>query len=1068
MKGAIKWFAENSVAANLLMILVLVAGAVSLMGTKQEVFPEMSLDLITVRVPYLGAAPEEVEEAVCVRIEEAIQGIDGIRQITSTADENIGSVVIKLELGADTSRVLDEVKARVDAIDTFPAETERPIITEVTNRRQVIDLMVWGDVDRKTLKVVADRIRDDLSSLPEISMVEMANVPPYEISIEVSEAVLRRHGLTFDQVANAVRRSSLDLPGGSIKTDGGEILLRAKGQAEIASEFERLVVLTRPDGSDIRLGDVATVVDGFADTDQFTRFDGRAAMGIQVFRTGEQAVLDLVAAVNRYVDKVRPGLPAGIHLDTWQDQSKVLRDRLDLLIRNGIAGLALVFVSLALFLRFRLAFWVSLGIPVSFFGALWMMPLLGVSINLISLFAFIVVLGIVVDDAIVAGENIYNHQQQTGDGMRGAIEGAQEVSVPVVFAVLTTIAAFFPMLGVPGTMGKIMRVIPLVVISCLVFSLLESLLVLPAHLRHLRAASASARNGLWGRFQSAFADGLMWFVRHVYSPGLDLALRYRYATVATGAATLILTGSFVGAGWIKFRFFPDVEADYMAVSLTMPQGTPVEVTSEALRTLEESVARVRREAIEESGEDPYQHVVTAIGSQPWSAAQRRNGGTAAAVDSASHLGEVVIELVPSERRSIPALDMVSRWREYTPTIPDALELSFSSSLFSAGEDINVQLTGPDIDRLRLAADRVKERLSMYPNVREITDSFREGKRQVELDIKPEAELLGLTLSDLARQVRQAFYGEEAQRIVRGREDLRVMVRYPQNERRSLGNLEGLRIRTAEGAEVPFSAVARLDHGRGLASIQRVDRRRTVNVTAEVDAREGATTNEILADLDARVLPGVLADLAEVAYTFEGQSTEQRDTMGGLLRGFAIALIVIFTLLAIPLRSYIQPLIIMTAIPFGLVGAVWGHLLMGLDITIMTMFGVVALTGVVVNDSLVMVDFINRYRQSHDSVLEAVREAGARRFRPIFLTSLTTFAGLTPLMLERSMQARFLIPMAVSLAFGVVFSTVISLMIVPCSYIMMTDTRRALRRIFKLDRSHEQPMGETAASGAGEA
>ncbi len=1065
MKRAIEWFARNSVAANLLMVLVLVAGVVSLLGMKQEVFPEMSLDLITVRVPYLGAAPEEVEDAVCVRIEEAIQGIDGIKKITSVADENIGTVMVKLALGADTSRVLDEVKARVDAIDTFPEETERPIITELTNRRQVIDLMVWGDVDRKTLKVIVERIRDDLSALPEISLVELANVPPYEISIEVSESVLRRHGLTFDQVANAVRRSSLDLPGGSIKTEGGEILLRTTGQAEIGSEFERLVVLTRPDGTDIRLGDVATVVDGFRDTDQFTRLDGHPAMGIQVFRTGEQAALGIVAAVRGYLERARPGLPAGIHLDTWRDQSKVLRDRLDLLLRNGLAGLILVFVSLALFLRFRLAFWVSVGIPVSFFGALWMMPMLGVSINLISLFAFIVVLGIVVDDAIIAGENIYTYQQRTGEGMGGAIKGAQEISTPVIFAVLTTIAAFFPMLGVAGTMGKIMRVIPLVVISCLVFSLLESLLVLPAHLRHMRAVRPGERNGWWGRFQSVFAEGLMWFVRRVYSPLLDRGLRYRYTTVALAAATLILTASFVGAGWIKFRFFPDVEADYIAVALTMPQGTPVEATSGALRALEESVARVRRETLESTGEDPYLHVVTAIGSQPWSAAQRRNAGTPAAVEAASHLGEVVVELVPNERRSVSAVDMMNRWRNDTPTIPDAIEMSFSSSIFSAGEDINVQLTGPRVDRLRLAAARVRERLSMYPNVREIADSFREGKRQVELDIKPEAELLGLTLADLARQVRQAFYGEEAQRIVRGREDLRVMVRYPEDERRSLGNLEGLRIRTSEGAEVPFSEVASVAYGRGLASIQRVDRRRTVNVTAEVDAREGATTNEILADLKARVLPEVLADFPDVAYTFEGQSTEQRDTMSGLMRGFAIASVVIFTLLAIPLRSYVQPLIIMTAIPFGLVGAVWGHVLMRLDITIMTMFGVVALTGVVVNDSLVMVDFINRYRQEYDSVLEAVRQAGAQRFRPIFLTSLTTFAGLTPLMLERSMQARFLIPMAVSLAFGVVFATVISLMIVPCSYIIMTDARRALRRFLDLDRSSEQPMESPAASSA---
>jgi multidrug efflux pump subunit AcrB len=684
------------------------------------------------------------------------------------------------------------------------------------------------------------------------------------------------------------------------------------------------------------------------------------------------------------------------------------------------------------------------------------MPWLDVSVNLISLFAFIVVLGIVVDDAIVVGENIYTHQRETGEGLRGAIEGAAEVSTPVVFAVLTTVAAFFPLLTVAGTMGKVMRVIPLVVIACLLFSLLESLLILPAHLRHLPKHEPRPR-GAWGRFQSLFADGLMWFVRRVYAPGLDVGLRYRYVTVALALATLILTTSFVAGGWIKFTFFPDVEADYISVGLTMPQGTPVEVTSAALRSFEESAFQVREELVQEGGEDPFQHVITSIGSQPFAAVQRQNSGASVGVQSAGHLGEVVVELVPAERRSVSSTELVQRWREYTASIPDAVEVSFSSSLFSTGEDVNVQLTGRSIEQLRAVAGRVKERLAMYPNVHEIADSFRAGKRQMELDIKPEAEILGLTLSDLARQVRQAFYGEEAQRIVRGREDIRVMVRYPEAERRSLGDLEGLRIRTPDGTEVPFGEVASLQEGRGFASIQRVDRRRTVNVTADVDDARGATTNEILADLQARVLPGILADFPGVAYTFEGQSTEQRDTMGGLTRGFGVAIVVIFALLAVPLRSYIQPLIIMLAIPFGLVGAIWGHVLMGMNITIMTMFGIVALSGVVVNDSLVMVDFINRYRQTHDSVLEAVRAAGVQRFRPIMLTSLTTFAGLTPLMLERSMQARFLIPMAVALAFGVVFSTVISLVIVPCVFLILTDAKRGVRVLLNADRSREQPM-----------
>jgi len=1063
MNRAIAWFAHNTVAANLLMVVILFAGGLSLTRVKQEVFPEFSLDLITVSVEYLGAAPEEVEDAVCVRIEEAVQGVDGIKRITSTADENFGTVAIELELGADTARALDDIKSRVDAIDTFPAETEKPVVRELTNRRQVVDVAVWGDADRRTLKVLAERVRDELSALPGITLVELANVPPYEISIEVSEDALRRHGLTFDRVADAVRRSSLDLPGGSVKTDGGEILLRATGQAEIGPEFERLVLLTRADGTRVTVGDVATVRDGFAETDQDSRFDGKPAMQIEVFRTGDQSALDIVEKVRDYVDDAAARMPEGVRLSVWQDAAKVLRDRRDLLIRNGIQGLVLVFISLALFLRFRLAFWVSLGIPISFLGAAWLMPWMDVSVNLISLFAFIVVLGIVVDDAIVAGENIYTHQTRHGEPVRGAVEGAQEVAVPVVFAVLTTVAAFVPLLNVPGTVGKVMRTIPLIVVACLMFSLLESLFILPAHLRHMRRRDRAGSRGPWHRFQSRFSDGLEWFVERIYRPSLELGMRHRYTTVALGAATLIVTASFVFSGWIKFTFFPDVEADYVSVALTMPQGTPVETTAAALARLEAAAEQARREIVERTGEDPCQHVITSVGAQPYKAVQGQNAGRVAGVESAAHLGEVVLELVPAEERTVSSTDLVQRWRALAGVIPDAAEVSYSSSLFSAGDDVDVQLTGPDLDELVAVADAIKARLAEYPNAFEIADSFEEGKRQIDVDILPGAETLGLTLSDLARQVRQAFYGEEAQRIVRGREDIRVMVRYPEAERRSLESLDDLRIRTPDGAEVPFDEVATVEHGRGFAKIRRVDRRRVVSVTADIDDNQGATTNEILGQLEAVVLPEILADHPRVRYTFEGQSSEQRDTMGGLLRGFAIALVIIFALLAVPLRSYVQPLIIMTAIPFGLVGAVWGHALLGLNITIMSMFGIVALTGVVVNDSLVMVDFINRYRERAATIFEAVRGAGVQRFRPILLTSLTTFAGLTPLMLEKSMQARFLIPMAVALAFGVVFSTVISLMIVPCSYLIVTDVKRAFRglsrRAFGIGKpaEEEQPM-----------
>jgi multidrug efflux pump subunit AcrB len=1072
---AIEWFARNTVAANLLMVVILIAGGFATVNVKQEVFPEFSLDLITVTVEYLGAAPEEVEEAVCVRIEEAIQGIDGVKHITSSAEENFGTVVVELELGADSARVLDDVKSRVDAIDTFPAETEAPVVREITNRRQVVNVAIWGDTDRRSLKVLAERVRDDLTAIDGITVVELANAPPYEISIEVSEDALRRHGLTFDRVADAVRRSSLDLPGGSVKTEGGEILLRTVGQAELGPEFERLPLLTAPDGSRVLVGDVARVVDGFADTDQDNRFDGKPAMQLEVFRVGDQSALDIVSKVEAYVQEHQGAMPDGVTMSTWQDQAKVLRDRRDLLLRNGAQGLVLVFISLALFLRFRLAFWVSLGIPISFLGAAWLMPMMDVSVNLISLFAFIVVLGIVVDDAIVAGENMYAHQSRHGDGLRGAIEGAREIGVPVVFAVLTTIAAFYPMLNVPGTIGKVMRTIPLIVIACLLFSLIESLLILPAHLRHLKQEDATRRRrGPWHRFQGRFADGLQWFIRRAYRPSLDFALRWRYLTVAAGIATLALTASLWFGGWVKWTFFPDVEADVASVTLALPQGTPIETTAEALARIERGAEQARQEILEAYGEDPFVHVVASIGSQPFRATQRQNAGALVGAESATHLGEVLIEMTPGEDRRVSGDEVLRRWREATGPIPDATELSFSSSLFSAGEDVNVQLDGPDLDELVAVADKIKARLAEYPNAYEIADSFEPGKRQIELDIKPRAELLGLTLSDLARQVRQAFYGEEAQRIVRGREDIRVMVRFPERDRRSLEALETLRVRTPDGAEVPFSEVADVTLGRGFATIQRVDRQRVVNVTAAVDEERGATSSEILAQLESTVLPEVLADHPRVRFSFEGQSSEQRETMGGLVAGFAMAMVFIYALLAIPLRSYAQPLIIMTAIPFGLVGAIWGHVVMGLNLTIMSMFGVVALAGVVVNDSLVMVDFINRYRERSDSIVEAVRGAGTQRFRPILLTSLTTFLGLTPLMLEQSMQARFLIPMAVALAFGVVVSTVISLMIVPCSYLIMTDVKRLARGLSRKTigvgkaREEEQPIhpddADTEAGG----
>ncbi len=1039
-RGSIDWFARNGVAANLMMALIVFGGLLTIVTIKQEVFPEFSLDRITISVPYLGAAPEEVEEAVCIRVEEEIQDLDGVKEITCSASEGVGVVAVELELGSDSREVLDDVKARVDAIDTFPAETEEPVIREVTNRRQVIDIAVYGDADETTLRRLADQVRDEITAVPGITLAELANVRPYEISIEVSEGALRRHGLTFDQVAQAVRRSSLDLPGGSVKTAGGQILLRTKGQAYRGPEFESLVLITRADGTHLTLGEVAEVVDGFAETDQFTRFEGKPSVLVQVFRTGEQDAIGVAAAVQEYIAGAQLRMPEGVRLTTWNDAARVLRGRRDLLIRNGGVGLFLVVIILALFLRLRLALWVSVGMAISFLGAFWMMPTLGVSISLISLFAFILVLGIVVDDAIVVGENIFTHQHRAGHGLRGSIEGAQEVALPVVFAVLTTVAAFLPLLNVPGTTGKIMRVIPLIVIPCLLFSLVESMWILPSHLSHYKKKTRKTEGWhVWNRFQQWFSSLLERVTHRAYAPSLTFALRWRYLTLAIAVATLLLTGGLVAGGVVRFVFFPTVEADFVSAAITMPQGTPVEVTSAAVGRLEQAAGKLREELLEETGDvDQFKYTFSAIGEQPFSRSQQQNAGGFQDRVVSSHLGELTIELLPAEERSVGSESIANRWRDLTGSIPDAIELGFTSSLFTPGDDVNVQLTGQNIAELRAAADALKGELGTYTGVFGISDSFIAGKQEIKLNIKPSAELLGLGLSDLARQVRQAFYGEEAQRILRGRDEIKVMVRYPESERRSLGDLENMRIRTAGGVEVPFSNVATVEAGRGFATIRRVDRRRAINVTADVDPAQ-ATAGDINADLGERILPELQRDFPGVQYSFEGQQAEQRDTMGGLARGFGLALVLIFALLAIPLRSYGQPLIIMSAIPFGMVGAVLGHVMLGLDLTILSMFGLVALTGVVVNDSLVMVDFINRYRT--DDLLTSVTRAGVARFRPIVLTSLTTFGGLSPLMLEKSMQARFLIPMAVSLAFGVIFSTFITLVLVPSGYVILEDIKR---------------------------
>jgi multidrug efflux pump subunit AcrB len=1051
MNPIIAWFVRNSVAANLLMAMIVLGGLTALPQITQKPFPDIEINIVSIGVEYLGAAPAEVEEGVCIRIEEAIEGVEGIEGIRSTAVEGACAVMAELVSGADPSQALDDIKNRVDAIDTFPEEAEKPVISQVTTIRSVIDVAISGEVDELNLRAVAQRVRDEIAELPGITQVEIAFSRPFEISIEVSEDNLRRYGLSFDQVAAAVRRSSLDLPGGSIKTGGGEILLRTKGQAYRGHEFDDIVVVARRDGTRVTLGQVATVVDGFEDIDLVASFDGRPTMMVEVYRVADQDGIEISDAVKAYVAEAKHRLPEGIELVVWQDTADQLRDRIDTMTRNARSGFILVLVLLTLFLRPRLAFWVTLGVPVAFLGGLWMFLPLGISIDVISTFGFIIVLGILVDDAIVVGESVHTGQQESGDRVTGAIRGTQAVAVPVVFGVLTTIAAFTPMLLVPGPMGQIFQVMGTVVIACLVFSLVESQLILPSHLSHgheqPERTPTSKLGRRWEALQSGAARLLERTRDQLYARLLELALEWRYTTVAAAVALLVATIGLLASGRIPFSFFPPIQADYLAARLTMPLGTPLEVTREAAGYIASTVPALLDELdpqYSKSGRPLVKHVLVASGAHPFKAKQASGPGRRTQDGSGGHMAEVVLELIPAEERTASTKEIGDAWRDRVGPVAGAVELAFASDLFSVGEAINVELQGADVDALREAATRVRAELVQYPGVVDVGDSFRAGKQEIKLAILDSAEPLGLTMQDLARQVRQAFYGEEAQRIQRGRDDVRVMVRYPAGERRSLADLEQSRIRTPAGAEVPFTTVARAELGRGFSTIRRTDRKRVVNVTADVD-REKTTANLVLADLQASKLPPILADFPSVSYRLEGMSEQQSQATGGLLSASVIAILAIYALLAIPLRSYTQPLLIMVVIPFGLIGAIGGHLVTFRDLSFMSVIGIVALSGVVVNASLVLVHYVNGRREAGESVVEAARTAGLRRFRPIVLTSLTTFVGLTPMLLEQSVQAQFLIPMATSLAFGVLFATVITLLVVPCGYLILEDLHALSRR-----------------------
>ena len=1024
----IAWFAKNDVAANILFFVIIISGIyVATTQIPIDLFPEIEQRNVQVSMVLPGASPQETEEGITIKIEEAIQDLEGIRQITSQSREGSASVTVEVQEGYDVREVLDEIKIRVDGVNNFPVDAESLLVQVPQWRRDAIGVVLYGNYDNLTLRRVADDVRDEIAGLSDITQVEVSNVLPFEISIEIAEWALRQYDISLEEVATVLRQNSTDVSAGNLKTEGGDIFIRSRGQAYRASDFETIPVITTQDGTMITLGDIATIRDEFEETPLRTRFNGVPAIEIEVFRSGEESIIDVTTAVRNYIEQKSLDMPDGLTIDFWRDRSEPIKARLETLTKSAWQGLGLVIIMLALFLRPSVAFWVCLGIPMSFMGAFLFMPLFDVTLNLMSLFAFILVLGIVVDDAIVTGENVYSHLQKGEEPLSAAIKGTQEVAVPVTFGILTTAAAFLPLAFQTGR-GSWYAAIPLVVIPVLLFSLIESKFILPAHLKHVKIRNNENSSRLT-KIQQKIANSLEVMIEKVYQPVLAQAMRWRYATWTAMFASLIIIIGTIAAGHTKFVFFPSVQSEVATATLVMPAGTAFESTDRIVSAMTMHAKDLQEEFRDaETGESVIRNVYSISGG--------RNSTT----------GRVQIDMIPPESRTVDVTtrEVVNQWRERVGQVAGAEQLNYRAEIGGwGGAPISIELKGRNTDALNTLSEGLKLQLAKYAAVTDIEDSLSDGKEELQLELKPEARLLGLSLNQVARQVRQAVFGFEVQRVQRGREEVRVMVRYPLEARQSIETLEQMMIRIGPNQEVPLWQVANVFPGLSPDSILRVDRQRTISVSADFDKQAGDLTlvlGEVSEWLSQQIntYPGTTFEMA-------GEARDQEESTNSLMVGAIGLTILIYILLAIPFKSYSQPIIVMSVIPFGLVGAVIGHWIMGMDLTLLSFMGMLALSGVVVNDSLVLVDYINQKRKEGVSLKEAVYTAGGRRFRPVLLTSLTTFAGLVPLLFETSTQAQFLIPMAVSLGFGILFATLITLFIVPINYLILEDVRTYLKR-----------------------
>ncbi|KPH90249.1 acriflavine resistance protein B [Pseudoalteromonas undina] len=1018
----IAWFTKNHVAANLLLVTLLLSGLFSLSSKiPLEVFPSFETDMISVGVSLRGATPEDVEQGVTIRIEEAVQDLEGIKQIFSRSSEGSGSVTIEVESGYDPRELLADIKSRVDAINTFPGDAEKPIVALAERKREVIAVTVSSDYGEKETREYAEKVRDQILRLPNVTQVELSGVRDYELAIEVSQDTLRQYNLSLAQISSAIANSSSDISAGNLKTEGGDVLISSKGQAYRKDEFASIVVKNQADGTIIRLGDIATIKDDFEETPVRTRFNGKQAAFIDVYRIGPQSAITVADDVKNYIEEQQATLPQGFKLSYWDDDSELVKSRIATLTSNALQGGILVLALLTLFLRPAIAFWVFIGIPVSFMGAFIAMPIFGVTLNIMSLFGFILVLGIVVDDAIVTGENVYTHLKTAKSGEQAAILGTQEVATPVTFGVLTTVAAFLPLAFIEGARGALFAQIPVVVIPVLLFSLIESKFVLPAHLKYIKLRHQKGEPSKFEAIQQRFADGFESAILKYYQPILNTALRHKLATVSLFVGVFFIILTMITSGWTKFIFFPRIPSETVRVNLTLPTGTPFEVTNKYVIDMSEKAQQLQDKYRDpNTGESVILNILATTGGR---------GG-------ASNSGAVRFEITPAEQREsdIGSRELASEWRDLIGVIPGAESLTFRAEIGRSSDPIDVQLSGTSLTILQDVADNIKNRLATYPTVFDIADSMSDGKEELRIELTQQGLALGLNRVNVAGQVRNSFFGSQVQRIQRGRDDVRVMVRLPIDERRSVADLQNILISTPDGGSVPLSHVATLTAGQSPSTINRIDRYRTLNVTADIE-KNNTNMTVLQADL-AQYLDELMQQYPGVDYKLEGEAKEQRESFGSLAWALVFVFFIIYALLAIPFKSYMQPIIVMSVIPFGMIGAVVGHWIMGMDLTIMSLLGMLALIGVVVNDSLVLVDFINRKRSEGGDLIEAVKLAGASRFRPVMLTSLTTFIGLMPLLFEKATQAQFLIPMAVSLGFGIIFATFITLLLVPVNYMLM--------------------------------